>query len=122
VRLNRGRKTSADFGFSLTRGPGSSLLVSEVTPGSNAEAAGLRQGDMILQINGESTSPAQYRWMRSRAPGDTLPLRIRRDSQEQDVSVKLGSREESQSSIEEIANPSEKQRRIREGMLRGSTN
>ena len=122
LRLNRGSKTSADFGFSLTRGPGSSLLVSDVTPGSNAEAAGLRQGDMILQINGENTSPAQYRWMRSRVPGDVLPLRIRRDSQEQDVSVKLGSREESQFSIEEIANPTEKQRRIREGMLRGSTN
>ena len=122
LRLNRGSKTSADLGFSMTRGPGSSLLVSEVTPGSNAEAAGLRQGDMIVQVNGENTSQAQYRWMRSRAPGDTLPLRIRRDSQEQDVSVKLGSREESQFSIEEIANPTEKQRRIREGMLRGSTN
>jgi len=36
--------------------------------------------------------------------------------------VKLGSREESQLSIEEIANPTDKQRRIREGMLRGSTN
>ena len=60
--------------------------------------------------------------MRERVPGDTLPMKIRRGSQEQDVSLKLGSRDESQYSIEEIPNASDKQRRIREGMLRGSTN
>ena len=122
LRLYRSNKTSADFGFGIARGPSASWLVSEVTPGSNAEAAGLRQGDEIVQVNGETPSPAQYRWMRSRVPGDSMPLRIRRDSQEQDVTLKLGTREERQYSIEEIANPSDKQRRIREGMLRGSTN
>jgi len=59
---------------------------------------------------------------RERVPGDTLPLKIRRDSQEMDFSLKMGSRDVTQYSIEEIANPTEKQRRIREGMLRGSTN
>ena len=122
LRLNRSSQTRADFGFGIGRGTGSGWVVSDVTAGSSAESAGLRRGDEILQINGESPSPAQFRWMRERVPGDTVAMKIRRSSQDQDVSLKLGSRDESQYSIEEIANASEKQRRIREGMLRGSTN
>jgi predicted metalloprotease with PDZ domain len=122
LRLNRSNQTRADFGFGIGRGTGSGWVVSDVTAGSTAESAGLRRGDEILQINGESPSPAQFRWMRERVPGDTVAMKIRRNSQEQDVSLKLGSRDESQYSIEEIPNASDKQRRIREGMLRGSTN
>jgi predicted metalloprotease with PDZ domain len=122
LRLNRSNQTRADFGFGIGRGPGSGWIVSEVTAGSTAESAGLRRGDEILQINGESPSPAQFRWMRERAPGDTVAIKIRRSSQDQNVSLKLGSRDESQYSIEEIPNASDRQRRIREGMLRGSTN
>ena len=122
LRLNRSNQTRADYGFVIGRGPGSAWLVSEVIGGSAAESAGLRRGDEILQIGGEIPSPAQFRRMREHAPGDTVPMKVRRDSQEQDLLLKLGSRDESQYSIEEIANPSDKQRRIREGMLRGSTN
>ena len=122
LQLNRSNKTTSDFGFTIARGPGSGWLISEVKQGSSAESAGLRRGDELVQINGESPSPAQFRWMHSRTPRETVPLRIRRESQEQDVSLQLGSRDETQYSISEIPKPTEKQRRIRDGMLRGSTN
>jgi predicted metalloprotease with PDZ domain len=122
LRLNRSNQTRASYGFAIGRGPGAGWVVSDVTAGSAAESAGLRRGDEIVQLNGESPSAAQFRWLRERAPGDTISMKIRRNSQEQDVTLKLGARDETQYSIEEIAKPSEKQRRIREGMLRGSTN
>ena len=122
LRLSRTNKTSADLGFVIARGPGADFLISAVTRGSSADSAGLRRGDAIVQINGESPSPAQFRRMRAHSPGDTLALRVRRESQEQDVSLKLGARDESQYSISEIANATEKQRLIRDGLLRGTTN
>ena len=122
LQLNRSNQTKADYGFRFGRGPGSSWIVSEVVAGSSAESAGLRTGDELIQINGQNISPTVFRWLRERVPGDTLPLKIRRDSQEMDFALKMGSRDVTQYSIEEIANPTDKQRRIREGMLRGSTN
>ncbi len=122
LHLARANKTAADYGFGIARGAGGHFLASEITSGGSAEAAGMRQGDEILQINGDAPSPASFRWLRSRAPGDSVPMRVRRGGDELDLTLKLASREEIQYSIEEIPNPTEKQRRIREGMLHGSTN
>ena len=112
LKLQRSKQNAADFGFAIGRGPGSGWLVSDVTSGGSAEAAGMHRGDQILRINGESASPAQFRALRQREPGDSVSMTLRRDSQDLDVTLKLGSREERVYSITEIPNPTEKQRRI----------
>lgn len=71
------------------------LLVSRVTPNSPAEKAGLRRGDLITNIAGDSpkTLPDFYRklWSLGSA-GTTVPLDIQRDGQSQHFDVQSISR------------------------------
>jgi len=119
LKLKADTHTFADFGFWPERGPGDSIVVTDVQPGSGAEAAGVREGDVLLQVEGASFPRNSLRWLRQRAPGDTVHLRLRQEGKEKDVTFKLGRREERDYQIEEDDHPTEKERRIREGILHG---
>jgi predicted metalloprotease with PDZ domain len=113
-------RKSADPGFYASRsaeGP----VVAAVTPGSSAQAAGLRADDLLLELNGAPASARISAWFRERAPGETVKLKIRRDGEDREVTFALGSREENHCTIVEVAHPTEKQLRIRTGLLRGTT-
>ena len=112
---------SADLGFWPGTESGKSVAVSGLEAGSSAEAAGLRNGDLILPSHGRSSAQDFADLLRGRSAGDPLTLRIRRDGQEFEISFLVGSREDRQYSISEMPHPSERQRRIREGLLRGTT-
>ena len=68
------------------------VLVEKVVPGSAAEQAGLRSGDLILKLddtqitsgNGLSTAIGAYK------PGDKATLTIQRDGKEMTVEVTFG--------------------------------
>lgn len=66
------------------------LMVSRVTPNSPAEKAGLRRGDLITNIGGDTpkTLPDFYRklWSLGSA-GATVPLDVQRDGQNQHFDV-----------------------------------
>ncbi|CAK8717059.1 hypothetical protein GCAAIG_06480 [Candidatus Electronema halotolerans] len=73
--------------FGLAKAEG--ILVSEVTPDAPAEKAGLKQGDVILSLNGSKLTDVND--LRNRvamtAPGSTVTLDIIRNSQQQQVQV-----------------------------------
>lgn len=73
-----------------TQATDSGLVVARVTPNSPAEKAGLRKGDLITNIGGDSpkTLPEFYRklWSLGGA-GIVVPLDIRRDGQDQHFDV-----------------------------------
>lgn len=49
------RPASGGFGFSITGGHPSPIVVSKITPGSPADAAaGVKVGDQVLSLNGTS--------------------------------------------------------------------
>jgi predicted metalloprotease with PDZ domain len=114
----------ADLGFWTAggRGGGVTATVSQVVPGSTAEAAGLLAGDVLLELNDESVPLFFPQWVRQHSPGETVKLRIHRDGKELDISFALGSNETKKYSISELAHVSERQKRIREGWLRGTVN
>jgi predicted metalloprotease with PDZ domain len=112
---------TADLGFWPGRESSKGLPVSDLEPGSAAEAAGLHNGDIILPPRGRSAQGDFSQWLRNRSSGDPLTLHIRRGSEEMDIVFVVGSREDRQYSIVERPHPSEKQTRIREGLLRGTT-
>jgi serine protease Do len=74
------------FGAGKTEG---GILVSEITPGSPAEKAGLKQGDIVLSLNGSKL--ADVTDLRNRiamtAPGSSITLEIVRDGHNEQVSV-----------------------------------
>jgi len=92
-----------------------------VTSGSAAQAAGLHVDDVLVELNGAPISGRISAWLRERVPGETIELKIRRGGQERELTFALGSREENQCTVVEIAHPTEKQLRIRAGLLRGTT-
>jgi serine protease Do len=70
----------------------SGALVGEVTPDSPAAHSGLKQGDIIVAVNGQPVEDANQ--LRSRIgvmdPNSTVTLKVRRNGSMQDVAVTLG--------------------------------
>jgi superoxide dismutase, Cu-Zn family len=68
------------------------VIVTSVFPGSPADAAGLRKGDAILQIDNTRVEAASDLKMAifGRKPGETINLVVRRDDQRKTFSVELG--------------------------------
>ncbi len=95
--------------------------MSSVEPGGPAEGAGLREDDVIIALDGKAFPPNSTVWLRDRSPGESTSLRVLRDGRELEISYPLGSREGHHYSISEVARPTDRQRRIREGILRGVT-
>lgn len=67
-------------------------LISDVSPGSPAEKAGLRRGDIVLAINGEPVNETRELSLRVAmlAPGTTARLRVFRERRQIEVPVVLG--------------------------------
>jgi predicted metalloprotease with PDZ domain len=112
----------ADLEFRAARAPGTGPVVAQVTTGSPAEAAGLQKGDILLGIDGEGLPRNIRGWLRDHHAGEIVKLRVRRDGEEKEISYALGEGGgDRHYSIVESPNPSDKQRRIREGILHGTT-
>ena len=85
-------EVAEQFGLSVESGE----LVDSVRPGSGAEEAGVRRGDVITAIGGEEV--ASYGdllgTLRDYQPGDTVGLTVVRDDEERTLDVTLGERPE----------------------------
>lgn len=70
------------------------LQVLEVIPGSPSEKAGLKNGDIILALDGEAINslPQFTHAVRLRPAGEEIQLRLRHLNAERDVKIKLGTR------------------------------
>ena len=68
------------------------VIVSQVQPGSAAERAGVKRGDVILALNGNVVSdPNSFRnEIAGTPPGRTVTLRILREGNEQELRPTLG--------------------------------
>lgn len=66
--------------------------VETVEPGSPAEKAGVSKGDEIILIGGQGVVGRDIVFTRLLRPGNRLPIRVRRDGDERDVLLVVGSR------------------------------
>jgi putative serine protease PepD len=76
------------YGLPVTEG----AVIAEVLPGSAADEAGLRRGDIITALDGEPVASMVELGARIRrhAPGDTVTVTYQRGSQEREAEVTLG--------------------------------
>jgi S1-C subfamily serine protease len=80
---------AAAYGLTVEEG----ALVAEVMPETGAADAGLLEGDVVVEFDGEPvTSMSQLSALvRSRDPGETVSLGVNRAGDDREVSVALGS-------------------------------
>ena len=112
---------TADIGFSPASAFEMRLGVAWVEPGGPAEAAGLRVGDTITEWNGKAATWADVASLQNLPPGEKVTFRVERDGEKLAISYALGTATRMRYSISEIPHASSRQRRIREGILRGVT-
>ena len=111
----------AALGFTIARDNAGSPVIASVETNSEAQQAGLRDGDVLLSLNGESIPKTPERWLRDRRPDERIGVKIQRGGEVMELSVALGRASEAIYQIAELPDSSEKQRRIRDGMLHGLT-
>lgn len=96
-RIRRGylgiylRPLTPEVSRTLNLPEGSGALVGGVASGTPAEAAGLREGDLILEFNGRKVEDGRHlRLMASQtAPGTSVHLKVWRDGTTRSVSLTL---------------------------------
>jgi len=120
LELYAQEEVRADLGFSVSRGPGTETAVAEVRPGTAAARAGIRRGDTLRLLDGEPPPRGLNRWLRGRQPGEKVQVVVARGDTQQEFTLVLAARGEQRYTIREIQDASDRQRRIREGLLRGS--
>ena len=122
LELKAEKRAAPALGFwTSSRSPDAQTRVSQVVPGSAAETAGLQAGDALLTLNGQPMPRYLPMWLRQHEPGETVTLRVQRDNQELDLKFELGSIDLDKFTLLEMPGATEKQKRVREGWLKGKT-
>ncbi len=100
--------------------------VTEVIPESSAAAAGVRPGDPLISVAGLNADDPnwtdKFRARYARQPeGTALPIIVRRNGAEQTLTARLHFVTRVDSRLIEDARASSRARRVRDGLLRGTT-
>ena len=106
--------TAPEFGFSI-RFRNGGFMVNRVEPGSPADKAGLKEGDILTKINGVDVAGASFQDLAGKDAKFTIK---RGEDGESDVTMRVGSREVENYAMSPLASPTEKQLRIRQGWLK----
>jgi predicted metalloprotease with PDZ domain len=120
LRLEEKQNPVADAGFVASRNFDGPMTVTTVTTSSDAERAGLRVGEAILEINGKIAAQVFSEEMARLKPGDRIVVKVRgRSGGERELKWKAGSREEVSYELEDIENVTAGQRTRRVAWLKG---
>jgi hypothetical protein len=79
----------------LQMGDKSGVMINEVVDDSPAAKAGLEDGDVILEFNGQTVSDNDdlVKAVRGTSPGETVPVVVLRNGKNQTIQVEVGKRE-----------------------------
>jgi predicted metalloprotease with PDZ domain len=121
LTLTTAQHEAATFGFWPKHSATDGVTVSALDPEEPAARAGLREGDVLLALNGAAFPTRSERWLREHAPREIVKVRFRRGTEEKEVRFALAGHIQRTDQIEELPHPTEKQLSIREGILRGIT-
>jgi predicted metalloprotease with PDZ domain len=96
-------------------------MVGNVAPRGPALAAGIMSGDVLLALDGVTlTGPDIAPILARHRPGDRVPVRLRRGAAEMEVEVVLGGEGNLRWEVVPVAEPTERQLRLREEWLASS--
>ena len=120
LHVEQATNTVADAGFAASRNFDGPMVVASVTPGGEAEHAGLQVGDTIVELLGKPAGQESRQELARLSPGDTLTLRVRgRRGGERELKWKVGGRQEISYEIKNTDQISAEQRARRNAWLKG---
>lgn len=109
-------------GFSASRNSRGLLEVDSIDADSDAERAGLQQGDVLTMADGNSLPSGIDVALPHWRPGQTVELQIVREGEAREVRFRIGVSEETSVQIEEKPTASADELQVRNGWLKGATN
>jgi len=112
--------TVPEPGFSASRNFDGPMAVGAVTPGSEAERAGLQVGDTVLELQGKAAGQESRQELARLNPGDALTVKVRsRRGGERELKWKVGGRQEIGYEVRDLAQVTAEQRARRAAWLKG---
>jgi predicted metalloprotease with PDZ domain len=114
------KNPAADAGFMASRDFDGPMIVSSVAPDSEAQRAGLKVGDTILEINGKIVGQESSEALAGISAGDTITLKIGvADGGERELKWKVSSREEIAYELKDMEKVTAEQQARRAAWLKG---
>jgi predicted metalloprotease with PDZ domain len=112
--------TVADPLFMASRNFDGPMTVEAVTPGSEAEHAGLHAGDTILEIDGKTAGEELRDELGRLRPGDLISVKVKgRRGGERELKWNVGGRQETSYAVRDLDTVTPEQRGRRDAWLRG---
>lgn len=112
--------TVPDPGFIASRNFDGPMSVGAVTPGSEAEHAGLQVGDAIVELLGKPAGQESRQELTRLNPGDTVSLKVRsRRGGDRELKWKVGARQELSYEVRDLDSVTPEQRARRNAWLKG---
>lgn len=121
LRLARIPVGVGDPGFAAARSFETPPVVTWVDPDGEAQRAGLRTGDFILEVNGRTAAADFEDRLAERSAGSTLHVKIRNADGERELQWKMRARQEAEFRLEDVEHITPQQKAQRTAWLRGET-
>ena len=120
LRVETGSSMVANAGFVASRNFDGPMSVSGVTPGSEAEHAGLQAGDVIIEFQGKPAGQESRQELARLAPGETISVKVRsRRAGERELKWKIGGRQEVSYEVKDLDQVTPAQHARRAAWLKG---
>lgn len=111
--------TVPDLGFVASRGFDGPMSVLAVTPGSDAERAGLQVGDTVTEVLGKPVAEDSQQQLSRLKPGDTITLKIKARGPERELRWKVAGRQQTSYQVKDLDQVTPEQRAHRAAWLKG---
>jgi len=119
LKIESQTTTVPDPGFLASRNFDGPMSVVAVSPGSDAERAGLREGDTITELLGKTVGQESRQDVARLKPGDTLTAKVRSHGRERELKWKIAGRQETSYEVKDLDQITPDQRARRAAWLKG---
>jgi predicted metalloprotease with PDZ domain len=119
LRVEQFSVTVPDSGFFASRNFDGPISVTAVTPGGEAERAGLQLGDIVTEIQGNPASEESNQQLSRMSPGDSISIKVRSRGSERELHWKVAGRQEISYLVKDLEQVTPEQHTHRAAWLKG---